>query len=70
MIGGGIYPGMITATDRYGPVPRRRRDARSCIVRRRLPYEWWYAVHLTAYAAIALAWFHQIPTGNELVLDT
>ena len=22
-----------------------------------------------AYAGIALAWFHQIPTGNELVLD-
>jgi predicted ferric reductase len=27
-------------------------------------------VHLLAYAGIALAWFHQIPTGNELVLDT
>ena len=39
------------------------------IVRRRLRYEWWYAVHLLAYAGIALAWFHQIPTGNELVLD-
>ena len=36
------------------------------IVRRRLRYEAWYAVHLTAYAAIALGWFHQIPTGNEL----
>ena len=39
------------------------------IVRRRLRYEAWYAVHLTAYAGIALAWFHQIPTGNELVLE-
>jgi predicted ferric reductase len=39
------------------------------IVRRRLRYEWWHAVHLLAYAGIALAWFHQIPTGNELVLD-
>src|SRR2546423_48263 len=39
------------------------------VVRRRLRYEWWYAVHLTAYAGIALGWFHQIPTGNELVLD-
>src|SRR5260221_302127 len=39
------------------------------IVRRRLPYEAWYAVHLMAYASIALGWFHQIPTGNELVLD-
>jgi ferredoxin-NADP reductase len=27
-------------------------------------------VHLSAYAAIALGWFHQVPTGNELVLDT
>ena len=40
------------------------------IARRRLPYEWWYAIHLTAYAGIALAWFHQIPTGNELALDS
>jgi len=39
------------------------------IARRRLPYEWWYAIHLTAYAGIALAWFHQIPTGNELAVD-
>jgi predicted ferric reductase len=39
-------------------------------VRRRLRYETWYAVHLAAYAGIALAWFHQIPTGNELALDT
>src|SRR5947209_3933745 len=39
------------------------------IVRRRLRYEWWYAVHLLAYAGIALSWFHEIPTGNELVLD-
>jgi predicted ferric reductase len=39
------------------------------IVRRRLPYEAWYAVHILSYAGIALAWFHQIPTGNELVLQ-
>jgi predicted ferric reductase len=39
------------------------------IVKRRLSYEWWYAVHLLAYAGIALSWFHEIPTGNELVLD-
>ena len=36
------------------------------IVRRGLRYELWYAVHLTAYAGIALAWFHQIPTGGDL----
>jgi len=39
------------------------------IVRRRMSYEWWYGVHFLSYAGIALAWFHQIPTGNELVVD-
>ncbi len=68
MLGGGIYPGMITAT--VGTALLVAVVVSSVvIVRRRLPYEAWYAVHLTAYAAIALAWFHQIPTGNELVLD-
>jgi predicted ferric reductase len=37
------------------------------IARRRLNYELWYAVHFTAYAGIALAWFHEIPVGNELL---
>jgi len=68
MLGGGVYPGMITAT-----VGTALLIAVVCtsvvIVKRRLRYEWWYAVHLLAYAGIALAWFHQIPTGNELVLD-
>jgi predicted ferric reductase len=68
MLGGGIYPGMITAT--VGTVLLILVVATSIvIVRRRLPYEWWHAVHTLAYAGIALAWFHQIPTGNELVLD-
>ena len=40
------------------------------IVRRKLSYEWWYAIHFTAYAGIALAWFHMIPDGNELIVDT
>ena len=39
------------------------------IVKRRLNYELWYAVHFTAYAAIAFAWFHQIPTGGDLALS-
>lgn len=39
------------------------------IVRRRLRYETWYLVHLTAYLAVLLAWFHQLPTGNEFVLN-
>jgi predicted ferric reductase len=69
MLGGGIYPGMITAT--IGTFFLVGVAATSIvIVRRKVRYEWWYAVHLLAYAGIALAWFHQIPTGNELVLDT
>jgi predicted ferric reductase len=36
------------------------------IARRRLRYEHWYWVHLTAYAGIALAWFHEIPTGGDI----
>lgn len=68
MLGGGIYPGMITAT--IGTALLLGVVATSLvIVRRRLSYEWWYAVHLLAYAGIALSWFHEIPTGNELVLD-
>jgi predicted ferric reductase len=67
MIGGGVYPGMITAT--IGTAMLLGVVATSLvIVRRRLSYEWWYAVHLLAYAGIALSWFHEIPTGNELVL--
>jgi len=69
MLGGGVYPGMITAT--VGTALLIAVVVSSVvIVKRRLPYEAWYVVHLTAYAGIALAWFHQIPTGNELVLDT
>jgi predicted ferric reductase len=69
MLGGGVYPGMITAT--IGTALLIAVVALSLvIVRRRLRYEWWYAVHLTAYVGIALSWFHEIPTGNELVLNT
>jgi predicted ferric reductase len=67
MIAGGIYPGMITAT--IGTVFLVAVAWTSIVIaRRRLRYEWWYAVHVLAYAGIALGWFHQIPTGNELVL--
>ena len=68
MIWGGVYPGMITAT--VGTFLLLAVVLTSIvIVRRRLRYETWWAVHLAAYASIALGWFHQIPTGNELVLD-
>src|SRR5581483_5372449 len=69
MIGGRGYTEKITAT--VGTVALAGVVGTSyAIARRRLPYEWWYGTHLLAYAGIALAWFHQIPTGNELVLDT
>jgi predicted ferric reductase len=68
MLDGGVYPGMITAT--IGTAMLLAVVATSIvIVKRRLRYEWWYAVHLLAYAGIALSWFHEIPTGNELVLN-
>src|SRR5438067_7917383 len=68
LLGGGAYPGMITAT--VGTALLIAVVISSVvIVRRRLRYEAWHAVHLLAYAGIALAWFHQIPTGNELAYD-
>ena len=68
MIWGGVYPGMITAT--IGTALLVAVVVSSIVVvRRHVRYEAWYAIHLTVYLAIALAWFHQIPTGNELVLD-
>ena len=68
MLGGGIYPGMITATVGTGMMLAVVGTS-IVIARRRLSYEWWYAVHLLAYGGIALSWFHEIPTGNELVLS-
>ncbi len=35
--------------------------------RRRLSYEAWYAVHLSVYAAVALAFFHQTASGADFV---
>jgi predicted ferric reductase len=68
LLGAGVYPGMITAT--VGTALLVVVGLTSvAVARRRLPYELWHAIHLTAYAGIALAWFHQIPTGNELALD-
>ncbi len=58
------YPGMIAATVATGMMVGLVFSS-IAIVRRRLPYEAWYAVHFTAYAAIALGYLHQIPTGND-----
>jgi predicted ferric reductase len=62
------YPGIITAT--IGTALLLVVLVTSLvIVRRKLSYEWWYAIHFTAYAGIALTWFHQIPDGNDLVIN-
>jgi predicted ferric reductase len=62
------YPGMVTAT--VGTLLMVAIVISSVIiVRRRLPYEAWYALHFTIYAAIALAYLHQLPTGNEFTAD-
>ena len=62
------YPGMVLAT--VGTALMLVVVFTSVVlVRRRLPYELWYGVHLSAYAAIVFAYVHQIPTGNELAAD-
>lgn len=62
------YPGMQAAT--YGTSLIFAAVGTSMVVvRRKLRYEFWYVVHLFAYLGIYLTWFHQIPTGNELVLN-
>lgn len=63
-----IYPDMIWAT--VGSVLIVAVAVSSFVIaRRRLRYETWYFVHLMAYLGIFLAWFHQIPSGNEFVTN-
>jgi len=65
MVARGAFPGMITAT--IGTFLLLVVGWSSfAIARRRMSYELWYAVHLTAYAGIALSWFHEIPTGGDI----
>src|SRR5947209_7543114 len=62
------YPGMVAAT--VGTVLMIVVAVNSfVIVRARMPDDAWYVVHLTAYAGIALAWVHQVPTGNEFLTN-
>lgn len=62
------YPGMIAAT--IGTILLVLVVVTSIvIVKRRLRYETWFLVHLMAYAGVFLTWFHQIPTGNELITN-
>lgn len=62
------YPGMVAATFGTGLMILVVLTS-IVIVRRHMNYELWYLVHFTAYLAIALAWIHQVPTGNELAVD-
>jgi predicted ferric reductase len=60
------YPSMLTATAGillFGLVAVTSARA----ARRRLSYEAWYAVHLSAYLAVALAFSHQIAAGQDFV---
>jgi predicted ferric reductase len=63
------YPGMITATVGTGLMIGIFASS-LVIVRRRLRYESWYALHLFTYASIYLAYLHQIPSGNEFAAST
>ncbi|MFJ4684284.1 ferric reductase-like transmembrane domain-containing protein [Streptomyces sp. NPDC091377] len=38
-------------------------------VRRRMPYDTWYHVHLMTYAAVFLTFWHQISTGNDFAVE-
>jgi predicted ferric reductase len=60
------YPSMLKATAGlllFGLVAVTSARA----ARRRLSYEAWYAVHLSAYVAVALAFSHQIAAGQDFV---
>jgi predicted ferric reductase len=62
------YPGMVAAAVGTGMMAFAGLSS-LVIARRRLPYEVWYGIHVTIYAAIALAYLHQIPTGNDLTVN-
>jgi predicted ferric reductase len=38
-------------------------------VRRRIPYDFWYHVHLLTYAVVFLTFWHQLSTGNDFVVE-
>ncbi|MGJ5895907.1 ferredoxin reductase family protein [Streptomyces niveiscabiei] len=39
-------------------------------VRKRMPYDTWYHIHLMTYAAVFLTFWHQLTTGNEFVVNS
>ncbi|MFC4467381.1 ferric reductase-like transmembrane domain-containing protein [Streptomyces xiangluensis] len=38
-------------------------------IRRRIPYDTWYHVHLLTYAAVYLSFWHQLSTGNDFAVQ-
>lgn len=40
------------------------------LVRRRMPYEGWHLLHLTTYAAVILAFLHQLAAGSTVLQGT
>jgi predicted ferric reductase len=62
------FPGIITATVGTGLLLVVLFTS-LVVVRRKLSYEWWYFVHFTAYAGIALAFLHMVPDGNDVHID-
>ncbi len=39
------------------------------IVRKKMPYHWWYFIHLLTYIAIILAFGHQLSNGEDLIAN-
>lgn len=37
------------------------------LIRLRMCYEWWYAIHLTIYGAIVLGFLHQVKLGGDFI---
>lgn len=60
------YPDMLTALLGMGLFVTVAVSSAS-FARRRLSYEVWYLLHLTAYLAVALAFFHQISNGVDFL---
>lgn len=60
------YPGMIAAL--AGTILLLLVVGTSIVaVQRQLGYHTWFTIHLMAYSAVVLAWFHQIPTGQQFI---
>ena len=65
MVGKKAFPGMVTATIATALIVLVAVGS-VVIVKRRLRYEYWYAIHLSAYLGIALSWFHELPVGGDI----